>query len=273
MKFTLTYHPMIFYLITILFSLACTPFVAYFSNRGQNDKVILLLCLTLFLPCLTAIALTYFSGNKEMIQDLWSRLILVKIQPIYLMIIILFMPCLTLLATGISLAFGYSSEQFFLAKSLSVMKGWSILGIFVPLVLAPLIEEFGWRGYGVDSLRSHFNLFVTSVLFGTLWALWHLPLFFVKGCYQNQLFQLGPIYVLNFFLSVFVIAFIMNWIFYQTGRSIPALILFHSMINLSAMLFRTEPLTKCIATVLLCLVLAFIVIQNKAIFFEKRFFA
>ena len=176
-----------------------------------------------------------------MIQDLWSRLILVKIQPIYLMIIILFMPCLTLLAIGISLAFGYSSEQFFLAKSLSVMKGWSILGIFVPLVLAPLIEEFRWRGFGVDSLRSHFNLFVTSVLFGALWALWHLPLFFVKGCYQNQ------------FLKLF------------------EYILFHSMINLSAMLFRTEPLTKCIVTVLLCLMLAFIVIQNKASFFEKHF--
>ncbi|WP_420422427.1 type II CAAX prenyl endopeptidase Rce1 family protein [Simkania sp.] len=124
---------------------------------------------------------------------------------------------------------------------------------------------------GSIALGSHYNLFLTSVLFGTLWALWHLPLFFVKGYYQNQLLQLGPIYVLNFFLSTFVIAFIMNWIFYQTGRSIPALILFHSMINLSAILFRTEPMTKCIATVLLCIVLVFVIVQNKATFFEKHF--
>ncbi len=153
MKPNFTYHPLIFYLITTLFSLACIPLVAYFSNRGQNDKVTLLLCATLFLPCLTAIALTYFSGNKEMIHDLWSRLILFKIPPMYLMIILLFMPCLTLLATLISLAFGYSSEQFLLAKTFSVMKGWSLLGIVIPLAFAPLIEELGWRGYGVDSLR------------------------------------------------------------------------------------------------------------------------
>ena len=271
MKLVFTYQTLSFYLITILFSLASTPLVAYFSNRDQNGKVLLLLFSTLVLPCITAIVMIYFSGNKEMIRDFCSRLTLFKIQPIYLAIIVLLMPCITLLATTISLAFGYSTDQFFLSKSFSMMKGWNILGIFVPLVLAPLLEELGWRGYGVDSLRSHFNLFTTSVIFGILWALWHLPLFFVKGAYQNELCQLGTIYVLNFFFSVFVVTFIMNWIFYQTGRSIPALILLHSIINLSSILFRTEPLTKCITTVLLCIVVIFVVMQNKTTFLEKRF--
>ncbi|MCB1111185.1 MAG: serine hydrolase [Chlamydiales bacterium] len=269
MKLAFDYYPVQFYLITILTSLALGPIAAYLSYRGQAEKILPLLLINLFVPCITALAMIHLSGSKEMIQDFWARLLLFKIQPGYLTVILMLMPCAILLATAISLVFGYSTDQFFLAKELSVMKGWSLLGIFIPLLLAPLIEELGWRGYGVDSLRAHNSLFTTSVIFGILWALWHLPLFFVKGYYQNQLWDLGIIYVLNFFVSVFVVAFLMNWVYYHTGRSIPAIVLFHSMLNLSSILFRTEPVTKCIATVLLCGVLMVLLVQDRAFFFDS----
>ncbi len=50
----------------------------------------------------------------------------------------------------------------------------------VILFLAPTLEELGWRGYGVDSLRSKFSLFKTTMLFAVIWGLWHLPLFFIQ---------------------------------------------------------------------------------------------
>lgn len=271
MKSVFTYHPIPFFLITILTSLALGPIAAYLSYRNQVEKILPLLMLNLFVPCITALIMIYCSGSKEMVHDFWVRLLLFKIQPSYLVVIVLLMPIAILLSTGISLVFGYSADQFHLAKQLSVMKGWSLLGILVPLLIAPLIEELGWRGYGVDSLRTYTNLFTTSVIFGILWGLWHLPLFFVKGYYQNQLWDLGLIHVLNFFVSVFVVAFLMNWVYYQTDRSIPAIILFHSMLNLSSILFRTEPFTKCIATVLLCMVLIFILVKDRVLFFDKSF--
>lgn len=270
MKFAFTYYPIQYYLITILASLALIPIAYYLSSRDQTEKILPLLLINLFVPCITAVVMIYSSGNQGMIQDFWERLFLFKVQPGYLAVILLLMPCTILLATVISLAFGYSSDQFSLAKELSVMKGWSLLGILIPLLLAPLVEELGWRGYGVDSLRASNNLFTTSVIFGALWALWHLPLFFVKGYYQNQLWDLGFIHVLNFFVSVFVVAFLMNWVYYHTDRSIPAIVLFHSMLNLSSILFRTEPVTKCIATVLLCAVLTVVLIQDKSFFFREN---
>ena len=150
------------------------------------------------------------------------------------------------------------------------MKGWSLLGIAIPLLLAPIIEEIGWRGYGVDSLRAYFNLFTASALFGFLWALWHAPAFFVKDYYHNQLWNLGIIYVINFFVSVFVVAILMNWVYYKTGRSIPAVILFHSALNLSSILFKTEHFTKCIVTVLLCAVTVGVVIYDGNFFFTDK---
>lgn len=263
------YHPVPFYLITILITFTFGAIVAYLSNqKGMEGIMLPLFLFGLCVPGITAVSMIYASHNEILIQDFWERLFLFKISPTNLMVILLLMPCAVFLATGLSLFFGYSTEQFSIAKELSVMKGWAILGIAIPLVLAPIIEELGWRGYGVDSLRAYFNLFTTSMLFALLWAVWHLPAFFIKGYYQNQLWSLGVIYVINFFVSIFVIAILMNWVYYKTGRSIPAIILFHSVLNLSSILFKTEPFTKCIVTVLLGVISIIVIVHDSDFFFS-----
>lgn len=264
------YHPVHFYLITISIALILGPVAVYLSNHAEMGKFLLpVLLFGLCVPCITALVMIYGSQNELLIQDFWERLLLFKIALPYLAVILFLMPCIAILATGISLFFGYSTEQFLITSEFSVMKGWAIFGVIIPLILAPIIEEIGWRGYGVDSLRAYFNLFTTSLLFGSLWALWHLPLFFVKGYYHNQLINLGNIYVLNFFVSVFVVALLMNWIYYRTDRSIPAVVLFHSVINLSSLLLKTEPFTKCIATVLLGVISIILIIYDRNFFFSN----
>ena len=57
------------------------------------------------------------------------------------------------------------------------------------LILAAIFEEVGWRGYGMDSLRKNKNYFTATLIFAGLWALWHLPLFFIQGTYQNEIAQ------------------------------------------------------------------------------------
>ncbi len=270
MSFSSGYHPVIFFLITILSALFLGLATVYLSDRLELKQLQMpLLLFGLCVPCITALAMIYASRNGILIQDFLERLQLFKISSTYLIVILLLMPCTVFLATGISLFFGHSSDQFLIANEFSVMKGWAILGIAIPLLLAPIIEELGWRGYGVDSLRVYFNLFTTSVLFGLLWAVWHLPAFFIKGYYHNQLLHLGSVYVVNFFVSVFVISILMNWVYYKTERSIPAVILFHSVINFSSILFRTEPFTKCIVTVLLCVVSIIVVVYDKEFFFSN----
>lgn len=262
------YHPVQFYLITIGVAMIFGLIAVYLSRqKGLEQFQMPLLLFGLCVPCITAVAMIYASHNENLIQDFWARLLLFKISPAYLMVILLLMPCVVFLATVISLFFGYSSNQFSIANELSVVKGWAILGIALPLLLAPVIEELGWRGYGVDSLRAYFNLFTASALFGLLWAVWHLPTFFIKGFYQNRLWHLGISYVINFFVSVFVLAFLMNWVYYKVGRSIPALMLFHSVNNFSSILFKTEPFTKCIVTVILLAVSIIVISSDSAFFF------
>jgi len=54
------------------------------------------------------------------------------------------------------------------------------------IMFAPVVEELAWHSYGTDALRQRFSLFTTSMIFAVYWVLWHLPLGFVKGYYQNQ---------------------------------------------------------------------------------------
>lgn len=262
------YHPVKFFLIIISIAFILGLITAYLSyQKGMDQYQLPLLLLGLCVPCITSIAMIYGSHNEELIQDFWDRLTLFKISPAYLAVILLLMPCIVFLATGLSLYFGYSVNQFSFASHLSVMERWAVLGMVIPLILAPIIEELGWRGYGIDSLRAHFNLFTATALFGFLWALWHVPFFFVKGYYHNQLWNLGIIYVINFFVSVFVVSILMNWVYYRTERSIPALVLFHSVLNLSSMTLKTDPFTKCIATALLCIMAIGVILYDKAFFF------
>jgi CAAX protease family protein len=51
------------------------------------------------------------------------------------------------------------------------------LGVFVH---GPFPAELGWRGYVLDRLQSRWNVVVSSLILGAIWALWHLPLFFIK---------------------------------------------------------------------------------------------
>lgn len=260
------YNPLMFYSIVMCVSFVLCPVVYYLSYRKGYEKFLFpLFFLAISVPCITALVMIF--NSNDLIADFWKRLFLFKISPPYLLFILLVMPCVLLLATWISLFFGYSTEQFYLTKQMSVMKRWAILGIVGPLVVAPLLEEIGWRGYGVDSLRAYFNLFNTSLLFGLLWGAWHLPAFFVKGYYQNQLWEMGIVYVINFFVSFFPIAFLVNWVFYKADRSIPAIVLFHGMANFSMMVLRTEQFTKCIMTVLFCLIALLLVACERTFFF------
>ncbi len=208
----------------------------------------------------------YGSRNKGFIKDFWDRLSLNRIKLQFLPVIVLLVPFALFLATSLSLLFGKSTEQFALVHEYSVIKGKSFFSIAI-IFLAPMLEELGWRGYGVDSLRSYFNLFKTSLLFAIIWALWHLPLFFINGYYHHELWNISIVYVINFFISVLPVTILINWIYYKNNRSISAAILLHFMFNLFSTLFQTEQFTKCLLTILLFIISVIVVIRDKDFFF------
>ena len=169
-----------------------------------------------------------------------------RIRPLYLIVAIVMPPTVICLSIWLSLWFGQSTDQFRLSAGANL----SAL-IILAVVLAPIIEEMGWRGYGADSLRAKSGMTKATLLFGALWSLWHAPLALIGGTYQNQLAAMdNEAFLANFFISIIPAAIIANWLYYKNNRSIGAAILLHTMLNAASVLLNAGQVAKCIATVL-----------------------
>lgn len=49
------------------------------------------------------------------------------------------------------------------------------------MLLIPLGEELGWRGFAQQRLETRLGALNASLVLGALWALWHLPVFLIAG--------------------------------------------------------------------------------------------
>jgi membrane protease YdiL (CAAX protease family) len=216
-------------------------------------------------PCIVALLMIYRSHDRSLRSDFWQRLSLRGIRLKFVPVLLLLAPLALLLATLISLVFGGSIDQFVLSSQYKVMSGQIIPSLLI-LFCAPLLEELGWRGYGVDSLKAHFTLLRTSIIFALLWALWHLPLFFIKGYYHHELWNMGFVYAANFFVSIVPAAILMNWVYYKNNRNILVAVLFHFMFNLSSVLLQTTQFTKSIFTLVLLVIFLVVIVKDKRFF-------
>lgn len=89
----------------------------------------------------------------------------------------------------------------------------------------PLGEEFGWRGFALPALATRFNWRWAGLIVGVIWALWHLPLFFITDSLQSHMSP--AVFMLNIISGSVVFA----WLFERTKCSvIPALVL-HTSLN------------------------------------------
>ncbi|MEO9197867.1 MAG: CPBP family glutamic-type intramembrane protease [Antricoccus sp.] len=125
-------------------------------------------------------------------------------------------------------------------------------------------------GTGTDALLRRMSVFTASLVFTVFWALWHVPLGFIKGYYHNEVAESGWIHVLNFSLSMVAFVILMNWLYFSTGRIILIPIIFHISANLVNELFMTPQGTKIIQTIILLIVAAIVVASNPDLFFRSR---
>lgn len=200
--------------------------------------------------------------------DIRGRLLWPRNAPIrYVVLSVVLLPVSLLAAQAVSLAFGYSADQFAWRGGFTFTSG--LLPVWLTLTLAPLLEELAWHGYGTDALVRRMRLISASLLFAVVWTLWHVPLAFIEGYYQAEVVEEGWLHTLNFPLSMIPFVLLMNWLYYRAGRSIAVAVVFHLGANLSAELWMTHPDTKIIQTALLLVVTAVVVVRERRLFFDR----
>lgn len=199
-------------------------------------------------PMLTGIGLTYLTCGQEGRRDYWRRVIDFKRVGVkWYLVILLFAPLLNSLAAWLDILFGGSGATWGEAALNLFVAPWSIIPSLLFATLIPFIEELGWRGYVLDRLQAKWSALVATLMVGSAWSLWHLPLFFVAGTYQANL-GVGSLEFWLFMIGVVPLSFAFTWIYNNTRRSTLAVILFHGMINFTGELIAVPERADTLAT-------------------------
>jgi membrane protease YdiL (CAAX protease family) len=128
-----------------------------------------------------------------------------------------------------------------------------LLNIPVMILLGGL-EELGWRYILQPELEKRFTFGVASALTSLIWAIWHLPLFYIAGTSQSG--SSFGLYTIMVFGMSFALAAI-----YHVSKSIWLCILFHTMINAfsSTWIINESIKTRiCTSTILILLSFALV---------------
>lgn len=264
------YRPLRFYTICFVVTWAFwVPAAVISRSMNDNGMSVLLMLFGLTTPAVTAVITVLTSGNRALKTDLKRKLTgFYRIKPLSIMAAIVGFMVIVALSILFSVFAGQSLEQFAFTEDFSFSVGGT--SALLTILLAAVIEEVGWRGYGEDSVASYFSWFTESVIFGFVWALWHLPLFWIEGTYHYGLKELGIGYMLNFMVSVMPLGFLTTWVYVKNNRSMLACIIFHLFVNTMQEKIAMTPQTKCVETVIVYFAAIIIVLTNREMFFEKE---
>jgi membrane protease YdiL (CAAX protease family) len=224
--------PMTYFVIAFAF----TGFFWTLAALGARGVIPALPGLTVigtFGPLVAAVVVTAQESGRAGLRSLLGRILHWRVAPIWYGVILLG-PILLMLA-GLALEVVALGGQ---PPSLGALFG--MLPILVILTVYGVIfvtigEEVGWRGYALPALQARYGALVSSVILGTLWALWHLPVFFNPDTHYSNL----P-FVLQLAFQI-PVAILFTWVFNSTGGSVLMAILLHAVLNASTRLWNTLP--------------------------------
>jgi membrane protease YdiL (CAAX protease family) len=91
-------------------------------------------------------------------------------------------------------------------------------------VLAPLGEEYGWRGYALPRLQSAMKPLAASLVIGVVWTLWHLPTAFMPGDSIAHVLVTMP--------AMLAGSVLYTWMYNATGGSMRIVLLAHLGVHL-----------------------------------------
>ncbi len=203
-----------------------------------------------FCPMIATVILVYKERKIQGVRELLKLSVdfkKIKDKRWYIPIIFL-MPIITILSYFFTKLTGLLIPE----SQTSVL---SILIFFGVYFIGAIGEEIGWSGYAVNPLQNRHGALKASVILGVIWAVWHI----IPWSQTHQ----TPVWIVWQSASTAFLRIIMVWLFNNTGKSVFAMVLFHTMINISPYLIpgnngHYDPLVFCILLILTVAVVIFL---------------
>ncbi len=180
--------------------------------------------LMVFCPMIAASILVYREDRITGVAELLKRSFDTKRirSKVWYVPAILLMPCIAVLTYGLM-------RLVKLPLPIIEFPGLAALLMFPVFFIAALGEELGWSGYAIDPMLGRWNALQAGILLGLVTAAWHIvPL--VQA-------DRSPTWIAWQCLNLVATRVLLVWIYNNTGKSVFATAVCHTMVNVSWQLF------------------------------------
>ena len=203
--------------------------------RFDSAVGLVLLLVGLAVPGVVGIVFVYLVYDERGRSDFWNRVVDPGRVGFRWLVVILLVPIgigvlagvADLLLGGIGPAWGEGVTGF-------GVNPIAILPALFFATLPPILEELGWRGYALDRLQLNRSALRASLILGVVWALWHLPLFFIGGTHQHDVVGFATTSFWLFMTGTVALSVAITWVYNNTERSILGIIVLHGWVNFTA---------------------------------------
>lgn len=207
-----------FYLLT--FGLEFGLLVALLALGRLSNTVVNVL---LFLPTFVAVVLSAVEGGPRGVAALLGKFGVWRVGVQWYLFALLSPAAIALVVRGLTTLAGGSVEP---------VRWYSLSGLLMAAIGAPLAEEAGWRGYVLPRLQSRMSALSASLIIGVVWgAVWHLPMFL--GTAAGSFSVPFAAYV----LLVIAWAIVFTWLYNHTAGSLLLVFLLHWGCNVGTNMF------------------------------------
>ena len=180
-------------------------------------------------PALSALLMTVVVEGKPGVGRLLRRYALWRVGLRWYVLVLLGIPALVLLSAltvpGAVATFRAPTPLFLLT--------YLLIFLYILTIGGPLGEELGWSGFALPRLQGRSGPLVGTLLLGSLWGLWHLPLFlFIPGFNGagTGLLGIGLPFV-EFVILAIALRVLITWVFNNARGSLLLVLLLHTSYN------------------------------------------
>src|SRR6266540_5001284 len=193
-------YPLItFFILTIAFSWVVALPALFFGAAFKPYQT-----LGAYSPLLAALVVSAASGEPDGIKALLSRMTIWRFGIGTYVLAMFGLVILYLLTVALSGALPMQS----LSEKWTLIFTFYIPALFTTYLMNPSGEETGWTGFALHHLQKQFRPWLSAVILGVVWAIWHLPAYFIP----SEMGTFNPIGFAIFMLIAVFTRIIWTWV-------------------------------------------------------------
>jgi uncharacterized protein len=170
-------------------------------------------------PTIAAYVAVCLTAAQAPLREFHQRLLRWRVRPVWYAVAIGLPIALAFGAIGIAIALRPS-----ILADVATKPWYAFPLLFATMIIGGGLEELGWRGITQEEWGHAMGHGRAALLIGPIWALWHLPLFFLPGVSQYHA------HFSSFLVGVMGNALLFGWL-YSRKRSILLCVFMHAATN------------------------------------------